>query len=661
MNPLDLRDKGIIPLLDRTRHFNVSRYPWAFDAFKRQNQIHWLAEEVPMSEDIKDWAGEELKDSERNLLTQIFRFFTQSDLEIADNYAKRYLPLFQPLEIQMMFMSFMNMEATHIDAYSLLINTLGMPETEFKAFKQYGQMMAKIDYMDSFGTNTIKDVAKTLAMFGAFTEGLSLFASFAMLMNFPRFNKMKGMGQIVTWSIRDECVSDDTEILTPLGWVKFHDLKEGERVAQFNSETSEISFVAPSRIVKNPYKGKLYEMDKRQLSIAVTPNHDILYKNNGVFKKEKALNFKPHSRNAIPVTGIKFSVNDRELSALEKLKVAYAADGHKISSSNRTGLKAGYQRVTFSLKKEYKIKRLYDLCCEACIQIDELKPDNCDINKRKFAVNLPVGEADKKISNWVNLEDIGFLYAKSLIEEVLKWDGHISKDRRVYCSTTKEDIDLIQAVSSFCNLSTTLVTTEDNRKDTYKIYYRLSFWDNATSNTFHNLKKEIDYDGFVYCVSVPHENFLIRRNGCVSITGNSIHCESIIKLFHTFTEEAKIPLDSIKDDIIDIAKSVVSLEDKFIELAFGLGDVQGMTQQDIQNYIRYIADWRLTQLKLIPVYGYFDADYNQKKEHPLPWLTAMLNGVEHANFFEARATEYSKGSTAGDWHGTWGRFGTMKG
>ena len=82
------------------------------------------------------------------------------------------------------------------------------------------------------------------------------------------------------------------------------------------------------------------------------------------------------------------------------------------------------------------------------------------------------------------------------------------------------------------------------------------------------------------------------------------------------------------------AGTVVGLEDKFIDLAFEAGEVQGMTPTDIKSYIRFIADWRLRQLELPALYGV--------KENPLPWLQSMLSGVEHANFFEARATEYSK-------------------
>ena len=79
-----------------------------------------------------------------------------------------------------------------------------MPEIEYTAFLKYKEMKDKYDYMQTFSVDSKTEIAKTLAAFGAFTEGLQLFASFAILMNFPRFNKMKGMGQIVSWSVRDE-------------------------------------------------------------------------------------------------------------------------------------------------------------------------------------------------------------------------------------------------------------------------------------------------------------------------------------------------------------------------------------------------------------------------------------------------------------------------
>jgi ribonucleoside-diphosphate reductase beta chain len=320
-----------MPLLQASKTYKPFEYPWAFEYWKRQQQIHWMPEEVPLGEDCRDWA-QKLSGHERNLLTQIFRFFTQADVEVQDCYHDKYGRVFKPTEIKMMLTAFSNMETVHIAAYSHLLDTIGMPESEYSAFLQYKEMKDKHDYLSTFGVDTDEDIAKTLAMFGGFTEGLQLFASFAMLMNFPRFNKMKGMGQIVSWSVRDE----------------------------------------------------------------------------------------------------------------------------------------------------------------------------------------------------------------------------------------------------------------------------------------------------------------------------SLHCEGIIKLFHTFVKERDCLTKAVKEDILDVCQKTVRLEDAFIDLAFEMGPVNGMSPKEIKKYIRYIADWRLGQLGFAPIY--------MVDEHPLPWLAPLLNGVEHANFFETRATEYSKAATRGDWNTVWDNF-----
>ena len=318
-------------LLDSKPIYKPFHYPWAYDAWLTQQRIHWLPEEVPLADDVKDWRNR-LTDTERNLLTQIFRFFTQADVEVNNCYMKHYSRVFKPTEVQMMLAAFSSMETVHIAAYSHLLDTIGMPESEYGMFLQSKEMKDKHDYLSTFGVDTDEDIARTLAMFGGFTEGLQLFASFAMLMNFPRFNKMKGMGQIVTWSIRDE----------------------------------------------------------------------------------------------------------------------------------------------------------------------------------------------------------------------------------------------------------------------------------------------------------------------------TLHCEGIIKLYHAFGKERGCITPAVRSDIRDMCHTTVGLEDAFIDLAFEQGPVPGMAAKDIKKYIRYIADWRLGQLGLKPMF--------MIEEHPLPWLAPMLNGVEHANFFETRATEYSKAATKGDWNTVWASF-----
>ncbi len=198
-------------LLESDPIYKPFRYPWAYDAWLMQQRVHWLPEEVPLADDVKDWHNK-LSAEERNLLTQIFRFFTQSDIEVNNCYMKRYSQVFQPTEVQMMLSAFSNIETVHIAAYSHLLDTIGMPETEYQAFLRYKEMKDKFDYLQKFDVSSNENIAKTLAVFGAFTEGLQLFASFAILMNFPRFNKMKGMGQIVSWSVRDESLHTESII-----------------------------------------------------------------------------------------------------------------------------------------------------------------------------------------------------------------------------------------------------------------------------------------------------------------------------------------------------------------------------------------------------------------------------------------------------------------
>ena len=198
-------------LLEERLVYKPFKYPWAYEAWLKQQRIHWLPEEVPLAEDVKDWE-KNLTPPEKNLLTQIFRFFVQADVEVNNCYMKHYSRVFKPTEVQMMLGAFSNTETIHIAAYSHLLDTIGMAEVEYSAFLEYEAMKDKFDYMSLWGVDSKEDIAKTLAVFGAFTEGLQLFASFAVLMNFPRQNRMKGMGQIVTWSVRDETLHTESAI-----------------------------------------------------------------------------------------------------------------------------------------------------------------------------------------------------------------------------------------------------------------------------------------------------------------------------------------------------------------------------------------------------------------------------------------------------------------
>lgn len=198
-------------LTEERTYYKPFTYDWAFDAFLYSEKMHWLHTEVPMIEDVADWKNK-LNENEKKFLTHIFRFFTQGDIDVSGAYVKNYLPNFPQPEIRMMLSSFAAREAIHVAAYSHLIETLGMPETTYNEFLQYEEMKEKHDYIALFINQDEKTLAQQIDVFSAFTEGMQLFSSFVMLLNFARFGKMKGMGQIIAWSIADESLHCESMI-----------------------------------------------------------------------------------------------------------------------------------------------------------------------------------------------------------------------------------------------------------------------------------------------------------------------------------------------------------------------------------------------------------------------------------------------------------------
>ena len=199
-------------LLTQSRdYYKPFVYPWAYEAFMQSEQMHWLWTEVPMVEDVKDWRNR-LNESERDFLTKVFRFFTQGDIDVSAAYVYTYLPAFPQPEVRMMLSSFAAREAVHIAAYSHLIETLGMPEAIYNEFLQYQAMADKHEYFHGLRLNDNESIAAKMAAFSGFTEGMQLFSSFVMLLNFTRNGTMRGMGQIIAWSINDETLHTESMI-----------------------------------------------------------------------------------------------------------------------------------------------------------------------------------------------------------------------------------------------------------------------------------------------------------------------------------------------------------------------------------------------------------------------------------------------------------------
>jgi ribonucleoside-diphosphate reductase beta chain len=279
-------------MTDERNYFKPFNYPWAYEAWLKHEQSHWLHTEVPMAEDVKDWK-KKLSQPEKDFLTNIFRFFTQGDIDVAGGYVKNYLPHFPQPEIRMMLSGFAAREALHIAAYSHLIETLGLPEVTYSQFMEYQEMKDKHDYVEEISSSngTVASTAEHIAVFSAFTEGMQLFSSFIMLLNMPRHGMMKGMGQIVTWSIVDETMHAESMIKLFREYIKenpeiWNDELKGkiytiaERMVELEDKFIDISFAGAEMrdlSAEDVKKYIRYIADRRLISLGMK----------GVFKVKK--------------------------------------------------------------------------------------------------------------------------------------------------------------------------------------------------------------------------------------------------------------------------------------------------------------------------------------------------------------------------------------
>ncbi len=188
--------------LTEPRHFyKPFEYQQAFEFYKNQHRAHWLADEVPLASDLNDWRLN-LNESEKNLIGNILKSFAQTEVHVNDYWSGKISQWFPKPEIVAMAGSFGAFEAIHAEAYARLNDELGLDD--FQAFMEDEASRNKIERLLETPSETLEEKALALAIFSAFTEGVNLFSSFAILMSFQLRNLLKGTGQIVEWSVRDE-------------------------------------------------------------------------------------------------------------------------------------------------------------------------------------------------------------------------------------------------------------------------------------------------------------------------------------------------------------------------------------------------------------------------------------------------------------------------
>lgn len=324
------------------------------------------------------------------------------------------------------------------------------------------------------------------------------------------------------------CYDDKTEILTEDGFVYFKDLDKNKLVAMYSSDGT-ISFVKPSEFYDCAYNGKMIHFTKNgynYVDTLVTPNHKMVRKNEkGVIElfeansKEYKFRAGYSHRNKIIVAG--HGVGSLlKLSTLEKLKIAFQADGSFPShKEDYTGEISNSFPIRFSLKKERKVNRLTEICTELNIKFTKTKYKN---GYYSFWINSPV-EMQKDL-NWVDISNISDSWAKEFIEELSQWDGsNSSKNTITYSSVVKSCVEKSQVIGILAGYKTQYNEYKDKRDNRQSIY-SITFTKNKAEVSGEDVvKSEINYTGKVYCVSVPTKMLVVRRNNTIIICGNTEH------------------------------------------------------------------------------------------------------------------------------------------
>lgn len=311
--------------------------------------------------------------------------------------------------------------------------------------------------------------------------------------------------------IRPDCYSEDTKILTNRGWTYFKDLNPEDFVAQV-LEDGTYEFVKPLKYVEQDYDGDmfLFKDHHGKLDILVTPNHRMIFNKDGKWKIQTAEQVKVGAWGKSVIRSAKSRNMNTSLSPLERLKIAFQADGCYASRMKSC--------IRFSFSKQRKINRMKKLCEDA-----KLEYKIYSLSDGKFEFNIKVdAELFSKNFDWINISNLCSNWCQEFIEEISHWDSTIRSDNRIKFDTTNASvIKIVELIALSAGYGVLLSEFEDNRKDIFSKVYTANILKNNRIDGQSQVKEKVQYNGKVYCVQVPSGMLLVKRNRSTLVCGNS--------------------------------------------------------------------------------------------------------------------------------------------
>lgn len=634
-------------------NLNESKYLWCKPFTRMMNGNFWLPEKVDMSQDKVQF--DSLNQEQKIVYKSILSFLTFLD-SIQTNNIPNIIEYITAPEITGLLVIQEYQEFIHSMSYAYIIESVIPVEERNSVYDLWrdndfllnrNKVIASF-YQDFVDNQTQKNFYKVLIA-NYILESIFFYNGFIFFYSLAKENKMMGTADEIRFIQTDEeCFVEGTEVLTSDGWADFRDIHEHSKIAQYNIDSSEITFVEPLKIIKNDYIGDMVRFYSKRgtYESIVTPNHDVVINNRRTNKKKKvkAQDLKFSYIYDIPTSGF-YKKGNKDFDCLDQLLIALQADG--TIDKERTGARKGNQILKFSFKRERKIKRFEQILkdCSDKYNIESTHYKTAD-GYSKYYVKYPnslLPIPDKNF-DWLKIEESNVDYSTKFIKELIEWDGYKPTNPNhtytYYSNTNEVAIDKIQAVCAVSNIKCTRTIQVDNRKESYKDVHRLYFFLNSNSYQTQKLKKEnIPYSGKVYCVTVPNGAIITRYKGSVTVSGN---CH--IQLYANIINDIKSENDDFltQEEVLNMFNDAIKLELEWNNSIFK--NHKYINEETTRAYVYHLANKALNK---IGINEYYPNGYNPYKD--LENVSVSNNDNIKSNFFEATVTNYSQSTVLDGW------------
>ncbi len=635
------------------------QYEWAWLMAYAQENNNWSPNEIPVGNDVADYKDPTLDPKHRHLFESVMAQLTTFDIERGDDAAETFLSIFQPAEIRHYFKRLVWEEGLHTRSYRYVIENLGIPLSIYDRWREVPAMRARVEMAQAMSRPVekiigahllnktpyhelnVKDkqaILRSMIFWHLVFEGVQFWISLlGPIQQLARLNRFKGGAEQFQYIARDECVIQGTEVLTPYGWLPVERVTMDTELIQWHVDNT-LSWTKPVKLSAH-FADHYYEfsLPTRGYKQVVSAKHRYpYYTKDGNLKVIAAEKATPNPYSKHPMTGkLRAGLHEDKLTLMARFLVALQADGSE-PSDRYTGEYCGTVPYNFTFAKQRKIVEFDRILADLKLNHTKvLKKDG----KYTYRVSGPVG-LTKNFSDWVELGTRSVTWCRDFIEEIGKWDGHVVKEnpsRITYSSISKENVDIVQAVASLAGYRTKYTLVVDDRSKTFSDIHRLFISRHQDTICGGRIEKSrVNKSEFMYGIEVPSSFILIRKDQCVSVTGNSSHIGFGIALVKEFM--AQHPECITEQFLVDVAadtRKAMVLEGEYIAYCLKDGPILGYSAPEHLATAKFFANMRMAQANLPQL---FDDAY-----HAFPWMSEQMELNKEKSFFEVRTVEYQSG------------------